>query len=158
MSNFLRPEQLETGVGIEGFCCGNAVVDNWACKYSKHARQRGSAVIYAVYCNNRIAGFYTLSAHSIARSDVTGRWFVLNAPEQIPVVLLGMLGVDKRFQRLGLGASLLKDAVINAIKISKLAGAKALVVDSTDEKATSFYAHFGFKMLPGTSRMALKLC
>ena len=73
-----------------------------------------------------------------------------NSPSQVPAVLLGMMGV-------GLGASLLKDAIENALKISALAGARALVVDPIDDEAAAFYAHFGFTTLPGTNRMALKL-
>lgn len=68
-----------------------------------------------------------------------------------------MMGVDEKFKGLGLGASLLKDAIENALKISALAGARALVVDPVDNEAAAFYAHFGFVTLPGTNRMALKL-
>lgn len=79
-----------------------------------------------------------------------------NSPSQVPAVLLGMMGVDEKFKGLGLGASLLKDAIENALKISALAGARALIVDPVDDEA-AFYAHFGFVTLPGTNRMALKL-
>ena len=80
-----------------------------------------------------------------------------NSPSQVPTVLLGMMGVDEKFKGLGLGASLLKDAIENGLKISALAGARALVVDPVDDEAAAFYAHFGFATLPGTNRMALKL-
>ena len=157
MSGFTRPVQLPVGVGIEGFTCGDAIVDNWAAHYSASARKRGSAVIYASYCGDVVAGFYTLSAHSVTRASVSGGWFARNAPEQVPAVLLGMLGVDERFKGLGLGASLLRDAIQNAMKVASLAGARALVVDPTGPDAAVFYEHFGFARLPGTSRMALKL-
>lgn len=80
-----------------------------------------------------------------------------NSPSQVPTVLLGMMGVDEKFKGLGLGASLLKDAIENALKISALAGARALVVDPVDDEAAAFYEHFGCATLPGTNRMALKL-
>ena len=80
-----------------------------------------------------------------------------NSPSQVPAVLLGMMWVDEKFKGLGLGASLLKDAIENALKISALAGARALIVDPVDDEAAAFYAHFGFVTLPGTNRMALKL-
>lgn len=80
-----------------------------------------------------------------------------NSPSHVPTVLLGMMGVDEKFKGLGLGASLLKDAIENALKISALAGARALVVDPVDDEAAAFYPHFGFATLPGTNRMALKL-
>ena len=157
MSGFTRPVQLPVGVGIEGFACGDEIVDNWAAHHSASARRRGSAVVYATYCGDVVAGFYTLSAHSVTRASVSGGWFARNAPEQIPAVLLGMLGVDERFKGLGLGASLLRDAIQNAMNVASLAGARALIVDPTGPDAAAFYEHFGFTKLPGTSRMALKL-
>lgn len=157
MSEFSRPVQLPPGVGIDGFRCGDEVVDGWAARHSASARKRGSAVVYAVYSGEAVAGFYTLSTHSVARADVSGGWFARNAPEQVPTVLLGMLGVDERFKGRGLGASLLQDAVANAMKVSAIAGAKALVVDPTGPSAERFYARFGFTALPGARRMALKL-
>ncbi len=156
MSGFSRPEQLPVGVGIEGFSCGDSVVDGWVARHSATARKRGTAVIYASYCDGKVAGFYTLSAHSVARADVGG-WMSRNALDQVPAVLLGMMGVDERYKGCGLGSSLLQDAILNATKIAQLAGARALVVDSTGEEAASFYNHFGFTQLGQTGRMALKL-
>ena len=72
-------------------------------------------------------------------------------------ILLGMLGVDERYQGMGLGAQLLRDAILNSLKVSELAGAKALVADPTGETAPAFYRRFGFSDVPGTTRMVLRL-
>lgn len=157
MSSITKPTQLPVGVGIADFHCGNLLVDGWAEHRSATARKRGSAVVYASFCGEDVAGFYTLSTHSVARKDVAGGWFTRNAPDQVPVVLLGMLGVDERYKGIGLGASLLRDAVENAQKVAALAGARAILVDPVDEDAAGFYGHFGFTNLPGTDRMALRL-
>lgn len=158
MSGFSKPAQLPKGVGITDFTCGDDVVDAWVRDHSATARKRGTAVIYAsMSADGRIAGFYTLSTHSIARNDVSGGWLKRNAPGHIPVVLLGMLGVNEQYKGIGLGASLLKDAYENALKIADLAGARALVVDPSSESAEQFYEHFGFSRFTGTNRMALKL-
>lgn len=55
-----------------------------------------------------------------------------------------------------LGAQLLRDAILNSLKVSELAGARALVVDPTGETASAFYRRFGFSGLPGTTRMVLR--
>ena len=157
MTAFSKPVQLPAGKGIEGFRCGSEVVDRWAAHHSAFARKRGTAVIYASYCGEKVAGFYTLSTHSVARADVSGGWFARSAPEQVPAVLLGMMGVDEAFQGCGLGAALLRDAILNAMKVAELAGAKALIVDPVDESSRAFYERFGFAELSGTRRMALKL-
>ncbi len=133
------------------------MVDGWAKNHAANARKRGTAVVYVCYCGDTPAGFYTLSTHSVARADVGGGWFARNSPDQIPAILLGMMGVDEKFKGQGLGASLLKDAIQKSLKVASLAGARALLVDPVSPAADSFYEHFGFKKLPGTNRMALKL-
>ena len=156
-SGFTRPDQLAPGGDLKGFCCGDEIVDHWAEKYASGAKKQGTAVVYVTYCEGAAAGFYTLSSHSIRRADVGGGWLKRNVPDQIPAVLLGMFGVDKRFQGGGLGAMLLRDAIIRALGVAEAIGAKALVVDPSSEKATGFYAHFGFEFIPGSERMYLRL-
>lgn len=156
-AGFTRPIQLPAGKGITGFRCGVEIVDAWAARHSATSRNRRTAVVYASYCGDRVAGFYTLCAHSITRSEVCAGWFSRNAPSQVPAVLLGMLGVDEDFKGMGLGAALLRDAVLNASKVAAIAGARALVVDPVDEAAATFYGHFGFRRICDSGRMAIKL-
>ena len=56
-----------------------------------------------------------------------------------------------------LGAQLLRDAILNSLKVSELAGARTLVVDPTGETASAFCRRFDFFGLPGTTRMVLRL-
>lgn len=77
---------------------------------------------------------------SISRSEVCTGWFSRSAPSQVPAVLLGMLGVDEDFEGIGLGAALLRDAVLNASKVAAIAGARALAVDPVDEARRRFTA------------------
>ena len=157
MTSFSKPVQLPVGVGIENFTCGAELVDSWVANHSALARKRGIAVIYVSYGGSKVAGFYTLSSHNVCRSEISAGWLTRNASQQIPGVLLGMLGVDQEFKGQELGAALLQDAILNAIKVANLAGAKALVVDPLNESARSFYEHFGFSSFKECSRMALKL-
>lgn len=157
-AGFSRSVQLAAGEGIEGFHCGVEIVDSWAARHAANARVRGAAVVYVSRCARLDeAGFYTLSTHSIVRSDIGGGWLARNAPSQVPAVLLGMLGVDDDFKGMGLGAALLRDAIINASKVAAIAGAQALVVDPEDDSAAAFYARFGFSRIGDSGRMAIKL-
>lgn len=157
IAQFTKPIQLPAGVGIEDFHCGDAIVDAWIERHSATARERGTAVVYATHCEGNVAGFYTLSTHSVARGEVAGGWLSRNSPDQIPAVLLGMMGVDEKYKGRGLGAQLLRDAILNSMKIAELAGARALIVDPTGDNAVSFYRHFGFSEIKGTNRMAIRL-
>ena len=101
------------------------------------------------------AGFYALSAQSVLRDNVAGGWLKRNVPEQIPAALLGMLGVDQRYQGTGLGKSLLRDAIVRAQGVSGEIVARALLVDPVDAGAADFYRRYAFRELSGTSRLFL---
>ena len=104
-----------------------------------------------------MAGLYSLSAHAVVRDEVHGGWLRRNAPESIPAVLLGMLGVDQQFQGQHLGSSLLGDAMARALSVAQQVGAKALLVDPVDDAARSFYEKYGFREVPGQRRMFISL-
>lgn len=108
------------------------------------------------FCGGRLAGFYSLSAHSVLRADVSG-WIARDAPVQIPVILLGMMGIDVAFQGCGLGRDLLLDAVRRSQSVASRIGARALVLDLIDVAARAFYARHGFRGIPGSDRMFAKL-
>ena len=154
--SFSKPRALAEGDSVEGFSCGTEPIDRWVATRALGAKKAGTAVVYATFAERRLAGFYSLSAQSIVRCDTSG-WISRNAPEHIPVILLGMLGVDERFQGLGLGHDLLLDAVRRAQSVADQIGARAIVVDPFDDAARAFYLHHGFRDLPGTTRMFAKL-
>ena len=157
MNGFAAPRLLSPTDSLDDFDSGVGLVDAWAKRHAQRAQKTGTAVVYVVTRDDRIAGFYSLSAHSVQREDIAGGWFKRNAPEQVPAVLLGMLGVDKRDQGLGLGKSLLKDAIERSLAVSGQIGARALLVDPACDEVASFYKRYGFRDLAGTSRLALPL-
>lgn len=154
---FTAPRPLEPNDPLDGFSCGITLVDTWLHTRARNARAAGTAVVYVSYATSgRLAGFYTLSAHSLERSATHG-WMARNAPEQIPGILLGMLGVDASFQGIRLGSNLLLDAVHRATTVADTIGARALLVDPIDDASRAFYAHHGFRPLPESTRMYAKL-
>lgn len=78
-------------------------------------------------------------------------------PSPIPIILIGRLAVDARFRGHGLGASLLKDAVLKGIEASRIIGARALIVDALNENAERFYRKFGFELMPPAAKRAMLL-
>lgn len=74
-------------------------------------------------------------------------------PNPIPVLLLGRLAVDTRFERRGLGASLLNDAILKSVEVGRTVGVRALLVDALNPDAESFYLEFGFERMPDSERV-----
>lgn len=110
---------------------------------SQDIKRRLAACYLLVTGENKVAGYYTLSAMSIPLPDLPDELKAkLPRYPTIPAVLLGRLAVDMRHAGKGLGGVLLVDA----IKRSKAAeiAAYAMVADAKDQGATEFYQHFGF--------------
>lgn len=150
---FTAPRRLGPLDDLDGFTCGELVIDTWLQRHARHAFKRGTAVAYVTLDDaGRLAGFYSLSAHSMDRNAMT-RWLARNAPEQVPVILLGMLGVAVGHQGEGLGRQLLLDAYHCARQAAKTIGARALVVDPLNDEAAGFYASLGFERVPESDRL-----
>lgn len=62
----------------------------------------------------------------------------------IPSMRIGKLAVSKKFQGKNIGAYLLKDSFIRAIRISEGVAIKFIIVDALNEKSKDFYLKYGF--------------
>jgi GNAT superfamily N-acetyltransferase len=104
----------------------------------------------------RIIGFYALTTAAAARVGLPG---VLrrNAPEPVPMLLLGQLAVDLDHQGKGIGRALLRDACLRALSVLEHAGFRALAAHPLDEAAEAFYHRYGFIPIPDTQPPLLVL-
>lgn len=63
-------------------------------------------------------------------------------------MLLGQLAVATSHRGRGLGAQLLRDALIRGANASRHVGFRALVTHPIDDEAHAFYARYGFSEVP----------
>ena len=90
-----------------------------------------------------------MAASQILYADAPAR-LQKGAPRHpVPVVLLARLAVDRAWQGKGLGAGLLKDAIIRVLAAAEGVGIRALLVHAKDEAAKAFYERYDFAPLPG---------
>ncbi|MCC6737221.1 MAG: GNAT family N-acetyltransferase [Bauldia sp.] len=128
-----------------GFSCGVDALDKYLqSQAGQDARRRIANCFVALAAGSKaVAGYYTLSATSIATPDlpetITRR---LPRYPLVPAVLIGRLAVDQRYGGRGLGAALLFDAIRRCAAAD--AAVFAVVVDAKDERSVRFYEHHGF--------------
>jgi predicted N-acetyltransferase YhbS len=84
-----------------------------------------------------IVGYYCLSASTVSHVVATGS-VRRNMPDPVPMLLLGRLAVDRRWQGKGLGRGLLKDAVLRSVQVSDHIGIRGLLVHAISEDARRF--------------------
>ena len=147
-------EALERRHDRSRFDCGSEPLDRYIReRASQDARRRMARVFVAVPDGGaEAAGFYTLSAASIARGALPEETARRLPRYPVPAALLGRLAVDRRFGRRGLGTSLLADALRRVARVGETLAVYAAVVDAKDERAQAFYERFGFVRLPDAGR------
>ena len=128
------------------FNCGVAELDNYLKVQATQDQKRNVSQPYVLTDEaGTIYGYYTLSTGSVNLEQLpeTSRKGLPHDP-QLPVILLGRLATDQRFQGQGIGASLLADALERSYRASQEIGAWAVVVQAKNDQAEGFYRKHEF--------------
>ena len=132
---------------ITVFYSVNDALNHWLAHKALYNDRADASRTYVVCEDNLVIAYYCLATGSVNRSEAAGR-LRRNMPDPIPVMILGRLAVDLTWQRYGIGAALLQDAVLRTIQVSEIAGVKALLVHAISVKAVEFYKKWGFHPSP----------
>jgi GNAT superfamily N-acetyltransferase len=129
------------------FDCGTAILNDWLQSHSWQNHRRGSARVYITLDRklNLIAGYYSLSAAEVDREVAPSRVSKGLARYPVPVVLIGRLAIERRFQGSGLGRFLVRDAFRRILETADLIGVRAVMVRAKDDAAADFYRKLGFE-------------
>ena len=148
MSGSLRIEKLRREHAVESFTCGQAELDRFLVRHALQAQQSNSSQTYVALSGSEVVGFYTLVVGQVEHIDAPPRVAKGMPRYPIPVLVLARLAVHTTMQARGLGSGLLLDAMSRTLQVADLAGVRALLVHSKDDKAADFYRHFGFERSP----------
>jgi GNAT superfamily N-acetyltransferase len=140
-------EQLSKKHDRDAFDCGEPALNVFFQKYANQQQKRNLSRIYvALDDQEKIVGFYSLSATSVEFESAPVSLKRNLAPYPIPAVLIGRLAISKSEQGQGVGRYLLAHALTKIKQVTQLAGVVAIVVDAKNKEAVSFYRHFGFEL------------
>ncbi len=143
MGKVTAPEPLTAQHDRTSFDCGAPSLNDWLQKRALKNAASGASQSFVVCENQEVIGYYALATGSVARQEAPGN-VRRSMPDPIPVIVLGRLAVDLKWQGSGIGPGLLKDAVIRAVSVAQQVGVRALLVHALDEKAKGFYTLHGF--------------
>jgi len=150
VARFGEPEALAPGHDIEQFDCGVDSLNVWLTRHAAQAAAAGSARTFVVDDaeQQRVVGYHALTAASIAHDAATSRAARGMPRHPIPAALLARLAVDVSVQRRGIGAWLLRDAMLRTLSASESVGIRVLLVHALDADARGFYERHGFEASP----------
>ncbi len=146
------PVPLTADHDLSEFDCGVPVLNDWLNQRALKNESRFSRT-YVVCDGNRVAAYFCISAGAVARMAAPGK-VRRNAPETIPVSVIGRLAVSRAYGGRGLGADILSNALRRIAAASRTIGIAAVLVHAKDDRAKRFYmARAEFIEYPADSRI-----
>jgi len=136
------------------FDCGVDSLNTFLRQYAGQYQRKGMCRTRVVTAegSNDVVGYYTFSGGGLELSDIPEDMARRLPRQPAPMVLLGRLAVDLRFQGRGVGGVLLSDALQRVRIAADLVGIFCVVVDALDDNAQAFYLANAFCSLADDPR------
>jgi GNAT superfamily N-acetyltransferase len=141
------PVPLNAAHRLDAFRCVEAELEVWLKERARRNQLDGASRTFVACVDEEVVGYYALSAGAVLHVQVPGS-IRRNMPEPIPVAVLGRLAVHSAWVGRGIGAGLLKDAVLRTMRLSEEMGIRALLCHAISNGAKDFYLHHGFVESP----------
>ncbi|MCE9566225.1 MAG: GNAT family N-acetyltransferase [Planctomycetes bacterium] len=141
------PTLLNDNHDLSSFDCGVASLNDWLKQRAAKNNLSGASRTYVVCDADAIVGYYSLATGAIFHNEAPAQ-LRRNMPDPIPVLVLGRLAVDRRYQNQRLGHALLRDALQRALQVAESVGLTAIVVHAISEDGRRFYQSCGFVESP----------
>ena len=136
-SKLSAPAPLTAEHDVSTFDCGEPSLNDWLRERALKNESRFSRT-YVVCEGTYVVAHYCIAAGAVERTAAPGK-IRRNAPDMIPVSVIGRLAVNRARAGKGLGADLLSDALRRIAVASQSIGIGAVLVHAKDEAAKGFY-------------------
>jgi GNAT superfamily N-acetyltransferase len=131
------PTPLTAEHDLSSFDCGVPALNDWLLHRAMKNESRFSRT-YVVCEDDRVVAYFCISAGAVERSSTPGK-VRRNAPDTIPVSIIGRLAVSRDHAGKGLGADILSDALRRIAVASQSIGIGTVLVHAKNDAAKRFY-------------------
>jgi ribosomal protein S18 acetylase RimI-like enzyme len=140
-------EKISRNVDRDRFNCGVSSLNEYLKRYALQSLRKNVGVTIIAASDEdrkRILGYYSVSMAQV-EFDQMPEDLAKGLPRYpVPAMRLGRLAVDVSTRGMGIGAALLRDALLRAVGLSREVGTCVMLVDAIDDKAKAFYQRYGF--------------
>jgi GNAT superfamily N-acetyltransferase len=138
------PALLRPDHNLVAFDCGEPIMNDWLKRRALGNQSTGASRTFAVTDDTQVVrAYHALAAGAVDHAQAVST-IRRNMPDPVPVMVLGRLAVDRSCHGKGLGADLLKDAILRTARLAQEIGIRALLVHALNDQARNFYLHHGF--------------
>jgi GNAT superfamily N-acetyltransferase len=131
------PTPLTAKHDLSGFDCGEPALNEWLIHRALKNESRFSRT-YVVCEDDRVVAYFCISAGAVEHAATPGK-VRRNAPDTIPVSVIGRLAVSLDYAGKGLGADILSDALRRIAVASQSIGIGAVLIHAKNDAAKRFY-------------------
>lgn len=131
------PVPLTADRDLADFDCGEPALNDWL-KHRALKKESRFSRTYVVCDGNAVVAYFCIAAGSVERTAAPGN-IRRNAPDVIPVSVIGRLAVSRSHAGRGLGADILSNALRRIAVASQSIGIGAVLVQAKDDRAKQFY-------------------
>lgn len=143
MAALSAPEPLDQRHRLDDFSCVAEELEHWLKQRARKKHLEGATRCFVVCAGDAVVGYYALAAGCVSRAVATGG-IRRNMPDPVPAIVLGRLAVHRDGSGQGIGAGLLKDAVLRTLRVAQELGIRTMLCHAIDESAKRFYLRHGF--------------
>lgn len=147
MARYQPPTPITSDHELDEFSSGQDSLDRWLRDHALNNEGRTSRSYVVEAGSDGIVAYYALVTGSVERAALKSK-MRHGAPDPVPVMVLARLAVDQRHHGAGLGAAMLRDAMLRTLEVSRVAGVRMMIVHAIDEAAAAIYRRYGFEPLP----------
>ena len=133
---------------VAGFDCGSAALNEWLVRFALVNQSSGTAQTYVTLRSGRVVGYYAVAAGGVLRDESPERVAKGLSRHPVSVAVIARLAVDRSAQGKGVGAALLKDALVRIANAADIIGVRAVLVHAKDDAARTLYERFDFVPSP----------
>ena len=154
LTNFVHVALAEDGdaneAAMDRFDCGQSDLNRFLVRTARFNQQIGLGQAWILKPGSKsteVSGYLTMSIASFGIDELPPRLrrrFRALATGRIAVPLIARLAIDRKFQRMGLGARMLTFAICNYLEVYDRVGGPFLGVHPKDSDAVRYYEQFGF--------------
>jgi GNAT superfamily N-acetyltransferase len=132
------PRKLQRSDIRDGFESGSRELDEWITRYALQDQRANSATTYVSCSRGLVVGYYSIAVGAVAKA-MAPTAIARTASAEVSCILISRLAVDRNWQRQGIGAGLLRDALERTALLSNAVAARAVIIHARDIEARSFF-------------------
>ena len=140
---YRSPRPITASDYVDDFECQSSEQTAWLIRHAKQSVAANITKVFVVIDDDSgtVVAYYAWTMAQLSLADAPKRLMKGAGRYAQPVALLARLGVHKDHERRGIGAGMLRDAIVRLVLVGEQIGCRGLLIHAESTEAREFYLH-----------------